>query len=95
MKSKFRWMRQAADRVDLMDEILPGETVVEVIGQGRVLVEGHEGVLEYRDTGICIKVTFGILEIIGCNLKLSEMTRNKLTISGEVSCVNFVQRIGK
>ena len=52
MASIFRWIRQATDYAELVDEVLPGETVVEVIGQGRVLIEGHNGISSYDDCEI-------------------------------------------
>ena len=92
MELNFQWLRQAADRMDLTDEALPGETVVEVIGKGRVLVEGHQGVLAYSDSRVCVKVCYGVAEIVGCNLKLSNMSGNKLAVSGFVTTVNLHRR---
>ena len=93
MASKFHWMRKAADHADLMDEVLPGQTVVEVIGEGRVLIEGHNGVSEYNDCIIGVKVRYGVAKISGCNLKLSVMSGNKLVISGDVQCIQFIRRL--
>ena len=89
MGLNFQWLRQAADHVDLTDEVLPGETVVEVIGKGRVLIEGHHGVLAYCDSRVCVKVCYGVAEIVGSNLKLSNMHGYKLVISGYVNAVNL------
>lgn len=92
MASRFHWIRQAADHAELMDEVLPGQTVVEVIGEGRVLIEGHEGVLAYSGCRICVKVLYGVAKIDGSNLKLTTMSKNKLVITGDVSCVQLHRR---
>ena len=92
MASIFHWFRKAADHADLLEEILPGQTVVEVIGEGRVLIEGHHGVSEYNDDEISAKVDYGVVKIYGCNLKLSQMDGNKLVISGIVKSIRLVRR---
>ena len=92
MASRFHWMQRAVDHVDLMDEIIPGQTVVEVIGEGRVLVEGHDGVSEYSDSEVSVKVSFGVAKICGCNLKLTQMSGYKLVISGQVDALQFLRR---
>ena len=92
MASKFHWLRNAADHAELIDEVLPGQTVVEVIGEGRVLVEGHDGVLEYSDLEICTKTWYGIAKIRGSNLKLTQMDISKLIIAGEISSLQLFRR---
>ena len=93
MASKFHWLRNAADHAELIDEVLPGQTVVEVIGEGRVLVEGHDGVLEYSDLEIGIKTGYGIAKICGSNLKLTIMDKKRLVITGVVQFVELLRRV--
>ena len=92
MASKFHWLRNAADHAELIDEVLPGQTVVEVIGEGRVLVEGHDGVLEYSDSEIGVKTSCGVVIIGGSNLKLTIMDKNRLVITGVVQHVELLRR---
>lgn len=95
MALKHQWIRHAADRAELVDEVLPGQTVVEVIGEGRVLVEGHDGVSEYSDQEICIKVGYGVVKITGCNLKLTVIDKYKLVVSGVVRIIELMRRSDK
>ena len=92
MASIFLWLQKAADHAELVDEVLPGQTVVELIGEGRVLVEGHSGVLEYSDFEIGIKTGYGVVKISGSNLKLTEMNQSRLIISGVVQGVELSRR---
>lgn len=92
MAPEFSWMRHIIDRADLTDEILPGETIIEIVGEGRVLIEGHGGVSAYSEKCISVKVGYGVAEIRGSNLKLSQMSNAKLIISGEVSLVQLLRR---
>ena len=92
---KFNWMRQVADHAELMDEVVPGQPVVELLGEGRVLIEGHKGVSAYSDQEIEVKTRLGVVKISGCNLKLTNMSTYRLVISGSISCVYLVGRKGK
>ena len=93
--SKFHWMRQMADHAELTDEVIPGQPVVELLGEGRVLIEGHKGVAAYSDQEITVKTRLGVVKIAGSNLKLTSMSASRLVISGSISCVYLVGRKGK
>ena len=91
MAPGFDWIRKITDDAELMDEILPGESVIELVGEGRVLVEGHRGVSAYSDSSICIKAKDRVIEITGCNLKLTQMDACKLVISGRIMSINLIR----
>ena len=72
---------------DLPGEVIPGMPLVEILGEHRVLIENHRGVVEYGCTEICTKVKFGIIKVCGNGLMLSRMTKQQLVISGKIDCV--------
>lgn len=82
------WM----DRLDLPEEPLPPETVVEIAGYHRVLIEHHCGVIEYGEQRICVRVKFGCICICGVALKLSRMTRQQVIVSGDIISVTMERR---
>lgn len=92
MTPDYSWMQRLADHAELPEEILPGQTILELIGDRRVLIEGHGGVSVYSDEEICVKVKYGIAKIVGRNLKLSQMTVHKLIICGNISEIHLVRR---
>lgn len=85
-----KWM----DRLDLPDEPMPVQTLVEIAGNRRVLIEHHGGVTQYGSTMICVKVKFGTVSVFGQDLKLVRMTGEQLIISGCIDCVKL-ERVGK
>ena len=91
----FKWIRQVVDHAELMDEVIPGQPVVELLGEGRVLIEGHKGVVAYSDCEISVNTRIGVVAIAGCNLKLTNMSASKLIISGNVFCVQLAGRKNK
>ena len=76
------------DRLDLPDEPGFGETIVEIAGHRRVLIENHQGVTQYGNCRICVKVKFGMLSVTGSGLELTRMTKDQLIVSG---CINGLQ----
>lgn len=90
--AKKLWMEQLADRADLSDEPMPGQPLIEVAGDRRLLIERHGGVTEYSSQKICVKVRYGLVCVSGCGLELTCMTRERLIITGRVDCVQLQRR---
>jgi len=80
------------DRLDLPGESLPGQVVVEITGENRVLIEHHCGVREYSRERIGVKVKYGVLQVCGSCLELRCMTREQLVISGKIDCIVLKRR---
>ena len=88
---EFRWLSKLADHIQLSDEILPTQSVVELVGEGRVLVEYHKGVCEYSDMRVSVNTSFGVAEICGCNLKLTVITSSQLVIFGIIESIHLIR----
>lgn len=82
-------IRKMVFAADLSDEPIPGLPLVEIAGNGRVLIENHRGVTEYGTCCIRVKVRKGQICIEGSNLVLARMTQGQLVISGIVDCVRL------
>lgn len=94
MKQQKNWLERLMDGADLPGESLPGQPLVEIAGDRRVLIENHGGVTEYGRERIQIRVKYGQLCICGCNLEMIRMTRQQLIISGRIDSVHLVRRQG-
>ncbi len=68
---------------------LPGNTVVEIAGTGRVLIENHRGVTQYSDEMIGVRVKYGQVCVCGSGLKLAQMTCSRLVICGCIDSVTL------
>jgi len=75
---------------DLPDEVFPGQPLVEIISDQRVLVEHHRGIREYGQEKICVKVNYGMLQICGNGLHLRCMTRSRLVICGRIRSITLM-----
>lgn len=80
------------EQLDLPGESLPGQVLIEITGDNRVLIEHHRGVLQYGQEQICIKVKYGAVEITGCKLELCCMTKEQLVITGKIGGIRLIRR---
>ena len=94
MKERGSFWEQVARQTDLEAELFPGQTLVEILGDRRVLIERHCGVTEYSRERITVRLPKGSVQIAGCCLELSRMTRQQLIISGQINGV-FLKKGGQ
>lgn len=80
------------ESADLISESLPGQPIVEIAGENRVLIENHEGIKAYGNEKIIVKVEFGFLSICGCDMEIIKMTRDQLVIRGKINAVQLLRR---
>ena len=84
----LKWM----DRADLSGEPMPGIPLVEIAGDNRVLIENHRGVTEYSSNRIGIRVRYGVVLVCGQCMELSQMTKERLVISGRIDAISICRR---
>lgn len=92
MRHDRNWMQRLAEEMDLPGEPLPGQPLIELAGDRRLLIEHHRGVTQYSREEICIKVSYGHIRVRGECLELSRMTGEQLVISGRIDCVLLLRR---
>lgn len=92
MKREYRFLDRLAQQVDLQEEMIPGQPILEIAGDRRVLIENHSGVIQYTGEKICVKVGYGSIAVLGCGLHLQQMTKARLIISGRIDSVLLVRR---
>lgn len=89
MARKTSVFQRLLDEVDLSEEALPKQPIVELLGDGRVLIENHRGVIQYGSDQIRAQVSFGTVCVVGSNLRLRLMTGEKLVILGRIDGVEI------
>lgn len=89
MEEKKGLLQRLLESGGLEEETIPGQSVVELLGDNRVLVENHRRIIEYDLTRICLQLNFGTIVIVGCNLRLRAMTGRKLLITGKIQQIEL------
>lgn len=92
MVKRQGWIERLADSADLQGEAFPGQPLVELYGDRRVLIEHHGGVMEYGREKIQVKVRYGYLSICGGCLELARMTAEQLVITGRIDSLSISRR---
>lgn len=87
----MKFMEQLTGAADLPDAPIPGQPLIEITGEKRVLIEHHCGVSNYTRQQIAVKVKFGQILISGDALVLTRMTKNLLIISGCIESVHLIK----
>lgn len=92
MKQKRHWLGRLAQAADLQAEVLPGQSLLELYGDSRILIEHHKGVTEYGQDTIRVRMGYGQVCICGKCLELSCMTSDQLIITGQIESVILCRR---
>ena len=77
------------DSAGMSAESLPGQPLIELCGNSRVLVENHQGVAMYTTEQICVRVKFGEVCIRGQHLRLCHMQGQQLVIQGQIGEISL------
>ncbi len=72
------------EAVDIPAELLPGMPLIELTGHSRVMVDNHRGISEYTNGCICVRVSFGLVSIYGCGLRITKMRKKQIVIGGNI-----------
>ena len=86
------FLERLAESSDLILEPIPGQTVVELTGDSRVLIENHQGVKAYGREQIVVRVRWGFLSVCGCGLELKHMSQEQLVICGRIDGIHLKRR---
>ena len=73
-------------------ELIAKLPLVEIVGEKRVLIENHLGVVGYSSEEVQIKVSYGIISIIGCQLRFAQITQEQLVINGQIDNIMLLRR---
>ncbi len=89
---KRRRFLELVQKADIPGESLPGQPLLELLEDRRVLIENHRGILQYGPEIIQIKVRFGSLCVCGKQLRLCRMQENQLVIQGKIDSIQVERR---
>lgn len=80
---------RAIDVFDLPGEVLAGLPKLTMVGNGRLHIETHKGVLEYDSSLIVVNGGRLILKIRGEGLEIAAMSAEEMLIRGHIVSIEF------
>ena len=81
-----------AENTELTEAPFPGQPIVEILGDCRVLIENHLGVKAYSREKILVNTKTGTVCVCGGGLEMLRKTRFQLVIRGKIDGVNILRR---
>lgn len=75
--------------MDLGVEPIPGQPVLEILGNNRVIIENHQGVTLYLETQINVQVRDGEIQVKGSKLSIIQITDTQIVIMGIICSVHM------
>ena len=89
----MRKKKNKASRLDSLlnipEEISTNNPKVTILGFEHMVIENHNGILDYQDYFIRLNTYMGIININGYNLKLEEMTTDDIVVTGKIDSIDF------
>ena len=77
---------------DLPGEPIPGQSVLELLGERRVLIEKHLGVRQYSRQCVSVGMDFGCVCVHGGSLELLNMSKDQLVIAGKIDSICVIRK---
>lgn len=75
---------ELAERLELPEELLPGQGRLSLCGGRQALIEGHRGLLEYTPESVVVSFGREKLSLAGERLKLRAMNAGELVVTGRI-----------
>ena len=92
MKNKEIIADRFSRAVNQAKEAFGVQPLIELAGNGRVLIEHHQGITQYGTEKIAVSVSYGSVYICGCDLTLMHMSNEQLVITGSIHSVQLRSR---
>lgn len=83
------FLEKTAQLLDLPGDAVAGLPLVELVGDGRLRVENHRGILAYSPEDIHIGGGKMAIRVRGLGLELTVMNRSELLITGQIASIEL------
>lgn len=94
-KGEQRLKRGIAELFDIPKDILLNLPRIILIGDLQIYVENHQGIREFKENIVKIRLNKGELEIKGTNLVIRNIYSEDLMIDGEIESIQFIKVEGE
>lgn len=91
MKFGKTLLMRAARKLDLPLDVAAGLPCVVMNGFEECSLDCHRGIVEYEKTGIVVALNIGAVRIEGSGLEVRVMHRDRLTITGRIRALQFLE----
>ena len=86
MKNRFNKINQF---LEMPEEITTDKPKITILGFEELVIENYKNILEYEEIFIKINTYIGAININGYNLKLIQMNKEDIMITGKIDSIDF------
>lgn len=87
---KARLAAKVASMLELPGEILTNSCRVTLLGQERLVIENHQGLLAYTGSQILLQTPDGRLRITGENLNIGAIAPDQVSVDGPIRGLEYL-----
>lgn len=73
----------------LPKDVLKNELILHIVGNKRLDIENHKGIVEYNEDRIRIKSKYGVILFIGRSMLIKEIDPYTITIFGKLTSISY------
>lgn len=86
MKRGFNKINQF---LEMPEEITTNKPKITILGFGELVIENYKNILEYDEVFIKINTYIGAINVNGIGLKLTQMNKEDIMITGKIDSIDF------
>ena len=92
MKNALRKTKEKISKsLELPQEILLEKLNIEILGNEKMNIINHKGIVFYNNENIRINTNSGLLSIKGNNLSVSNLISEELIVEGEILSIEYIR----
>lgn len=75
--------------LEMPEEIMTDKPRITILGFDELVIENYKNILEYDEIFIKVNTYIGAINISGINLKLIQMNKDDIMVTGKISSIDF------
>ena len=85
-KNKFNFIK---DRNEILDSQLLAGIHTEIFSNKKIIIEGCQSIVDYRNNYLKLKIKKGFLNILGNEFLITSFEEEKIVIKGNILSIEF------
>lgn len=86
--------QRVCERLDIPVGTLGKASFIEAVGSREITVSGCEGLLNYTDNEVVLRLCDGMVTVSGENLELRSFAGGRILVRGAVRCIRLGDEVG-
>ncbi|MCI8396913.1 MAG: sporulation protein YqfC [Clostridia bacterium] len=75
--------------LEMPEEIISDKPRITILGFNELVIENYKNILEYDEIFIKVNTYIGAINISGVNLKLIQMNKEDIMVTGKIDSLDF------